>query len=79
MLNNEAEIIELKFRTADDSAVLLDTRAQNATDRILLMMSNGELSLRLHFASGAKHVSLWCYCIQLICMFLDIFLGISLE
>lgn len=58
MLNSEAEIVEMRFRTADDSAVLMDTRAQNATDRILLLLSNGELSLRLHFAGGAKHVIL---------------------
>lgn len=56
-MNSEAEIIEIKFRTTDDSAVLLDTKAQNATDRILLMLSKGELSLRLHFAGDKKHVS----------------------
>lgn len=57
MINSEAEVIETKFRTADDLAILLDTRAQNASDRILLMLSNGELSLRLHFGGGSKHVS----------------------
>jgi hypothetical protein len=57
MANSEAEVIEVKFRTADDMGVLLDTRAQNASDRILLVLSNGQLSLRLHFAGGSKHVS----------------------
>lgn len=57
-VNSEAEVIEVKFKTSDDSAVLLDSRAQNATDRLLLMLSDGTLSLKLHFASGSKHVSL---------------------
>jgi hypothetical protein len=55
-MNSEAEIVELKFRSTDDNAVLLDTRAGEASDRILLLLVNGELSLRLYFADGVKHV-----------------------
>ncbi|KAI6199486.1 Neurexin-1 [Aphelenchoides besseyi] len=58
-INSEAEMIEIKFRTTDDAAVLLDTRAGEAPDRIMLILIGGELSLRLDFASGAKHIFTW--------------------
>lgn len=55
--HSEAEAIEIKFRCEDESAVLLDTRAGDVPDRLLLLLNAGQLTLRLFFANGAKHVS----------------------
>uniref|UniRef100_A0A914CHA1 Neurexin-1 n=1 Tax=Acrobeloides nanus TaxID=290746 RepID=A0A914CHA1_9BILA len=51
----EAEDIDIRFRTEDDDAILLDTHAKNfPTDRILLTLINGELELKLDHNKGTQ-------------------------
>lgn len=60
--NTEAENFRIKFRTKDDSAVLFDTLTPytpaNKQDRILLMLVNGELELKIWIGNNSKNVKI---------------------
>jgi hypothetical protein len=55
----EAEDIDIRFRTEDDDAILLDTHAKHfPKDRILLTLINGELELKLDHDKGTQVIHL---------------------